>query len=238
MLGALQRTDHVDEPLVGQRQPKVFYYEADGLGSVTSLTDSTGDVAATYAYDSFGKLTNSTGTIPIVPLHRAQSDPDTGLYYYRARYYDPSIGKFISEDPIGFEGSGPNFYAYVRNNPIVYRDPTGLCYTATDKGLLIVSCLAGMDPSFLDPIGPEKPQDSTDSPDPVGGQRNLPGPRGPLNPGGAGSPGPDGGALGAQIANCIAKVLALPPCDGSKKCDAKPVPSHQPTPFVPLIPSH
>jgi YD repeat-containing protein len=51
----------IDEPLVGQRQPKIFYYEADGLGSVTSLTDPTAAVAATYTYDSFGFMTASTG---------------------------------------------------------------------------------------------------------------------------------------------------------------------------------
>jgi YD repeat-containing protein len=52
----------IDEPLVGQRDPKIFYYEADGLGSVTSLTDPTGAVAASYTYDSFGFLMNSTGS--------------------------------------------------------------------------------------------------------------------------------------------------------------------------------
>jgi RHS repeat-associated protein len=51
-------------------------------------------------------------------------DRETGLYYYRARYYDPKAGRFISEDPIGFEG-GINFYAYVANRPTVFRDPDG-----------------------------------------------------------------------------------------------------------------
>ena len=58
-------------------------------------------------------------------------DPEINLYYYRARYYDPKIGRFISEDPIGFEG-GLNFYAYVFNNPGNFVDPWGLdvdvCY--------------------------------------------------------------------------------------------------------------
>jgi YD repeat-containing protein len=52
----------IDEPLVGQRQPKIFFYEADGLGSVTSLTDPTRAIAATYTYDSFGFMTASTGS--------------------------------------------------------------------------------------------------------------------------------------------------------------------------------
>jgi RHS repeat-associated protein len=54
-----------------------------------------------------------------------ESDSETGLYYYRARYYDPSAGRFTREDPIGF-GGGLDFYAYARNNPIIFVDPTGL----------------------------------------------------------------------------------------------------------------
>jgi RHS repeat-associated protein len=52
-------------------------------------------------------------------------DPEIGLYYYRARYYDPHLGRFISEDPIGFRG-GENFYAYVGGNPVSQKDPLGL----------------------------------------------------------------------------------------------------------------
>jgi RHS repeat-associated protein len=54
-----------------------------------------------------------------------ESDPETGLYYYRARYYDPSVGRFLSEDPMQFQG-GINFYRYTSNNPIIGRDPFGL----------------------------------------------------------------------------------------------------------------
>jgi RHS repeat-associated protein len=53
-------------------------------------------------------------------------DPEAGLYYYRARYYDPKIGRFISEDPIGFAGGDVNMFAYVGNNPLGYGDPSGL----------------------------------------------------------------------------------------------------------------
>jgi RHS repeat-associated protein len=54
-----------------------------------------------------------------------EQDEYTGLYYYRARFYDPQIGRFISEDPIGFRG-GINWYAYVGNNPLGFTDPLGL----------------------------------------------------------------------------------------------------------------
>lgn len=53
-----------------------------------------------------------------------QFDSETGLYYYRARYYDPNLGRFMSEDPIGFRG-GTNFYSYVQSNPIDATDPSG-----------------------------------------------------------------------------------------------------------------
>ncbi len=56
--------------------------------------------------------------------HRPRVGCETGLYYYRARYYDPTVGRFISEDPIGF-GGGINFYAYVRNDPVILTDPLG-----------------------------------------------------------------------------------------------------------------
>jgi len=77
-------------------------------------------------YDSFGNLTSSTG--PFVQPFRytgREWDAETGLYYYRARYYDPVIGRFLSEDPIGFAGS-VNFYRYVDNGPINSIDPGGL----------------------------------------------------------------------------------------------------------------
>jgi RHS repeat-associated protein len=52
-------------------------------------------------------------------------DQETGLYYYRARYYDSSIGRFVSEDPIGFDGRDANLYRYVGNSPVNYIDPSG-----------------------------------------------------------------------------------------------------------------
>jgi RHS repeat-associated protein len=83
-------------------------------------------LSKTYTYDSFGKLLGSSGAVsnPFGFTGR-ESDPETGLMYYRARYYDVSIGRFISEDPIQFRG-GNNFYVYVNNDPTAFVDPTGL----------------------------------------------------------------------------------------------------------------
>jgi RHS repeat-associated protein len=116
----------VDQPLTELRSGTSSYYQQDAIGSVTSLSNSSGALANTYTYDSFGNLTASTGTVtnPFQYTGR-EFEQETGRYFYRARYFDQSIGRFISEDPIGFKG-GINFYAYVLNNPINLSDPTGL----------------------------------------------------------------------------------------------------------------
>jgi|SRR5208337_227803 len=115
----------IDEPLAMFAGGASAYYQADGLGSVTSLTNVAGTLAETYAYDSFGK-TSAVGSLfnPFQYSGRV-ADLETGLYYYRARYYDPRIGRFISEDPIRFR-SGTNFYEYGDNGPISRSDPWGL----------------------------------------------------------------------------------------------------------------
>ena len=121
------QSEGIDEPLAMYRGLTTSYFHADGLGSITSLTDGSGQLAASYVYDSFGKLTASTGTItnPFQYTGR-EFDSETGVYYYRARYYDPGIESFISEDPLGFGGGDVNFYAYVRNDPDNLIDPFGL----------------------------------------------------------------------------------------------------------------
>jgi RHS repeat-associated protein len=116
----------IDQPLALSGTGGTYFYHTDGLGSVTSLTGGSGQIAASYEYDSFGKLTASTGSVtnPFQYTGR-EYDPETGLYYYRARYYDPKTGRFIGEDPMAF-GGGSNFYAYVANRPVVVTDPFGL----------------------------------------------------------------------------------------------------------------
>ena len=129
----------IDEPLAELRSGVTSYYEADGLGSITSLTNSAGAVANTYNYDSFGNLIASTGTLnnPFRYTGR-EFDPETNLHYYRARYYDPIAGRFLNEDPIGFTG-GINRYAYTLNNPALWIDPFGLCLTPWNRFMLGVN---------------------------------------------------------------------------------------------------
>jgi RHS repeat-associated protein len=110
------QTENIDEPLAMLRSSTTSYYHADGLGSVTSLTNGAGSLIQTYGYDSFGKQTSSSGSLlnPFQYTGR-EFDSETGLYFYRARYYDPQVGRFASEDPIGFTG-GTNQYLYVRTS--------------------------------------------------------------------------------------------------------------------------
>jgi len=126
-------TLHIDDPLAMVRSSATSYYETDGLGTVTSLSNSAGSLAQTYTFDAFGKQTASSGSLtnPFKFTGR-EFDTETSLYYYRARYYDPQPGRFLSEDPLGF-GQGVNFYAYVANNPINLIDPTGLAQCCPTK---------------------------------------------------------------------------------------------------------
>ncbi len=134
VLGRYTRTHAVDESLAELRSGTISYYQADALGTVTSLSNPTGVLANTYAYDSFGKLTASTGTLTNPFQYTGRDfDPETGLSYYRARYYDQAIGRFVSEDPIRFAGSSI-FYVYVHNRPVDATDPTGLWILVCSRG--------------------------------------------------------------------------------------------------------
>ncbi|MDA8416700.1 MAG: hypothetical protein M0Z78_06490 [Betaproteobacteria bacterium] len=109
------------------RENEVYFYHADGLGSVVALTDEKQKVVETYAYDSFGNLKDRDNALmqPFTYTGR-EWDKETGLYYYRARYYDPMEGRFVSRDPSGFAGGDVNLYGYVQNNPVNHKDPSGL----------------------------------------------------------------------------------------------------------------
>ena len=98
----------------------------DALGSVLALTDNAGNILTSYRFEPFGTTSLSGATNTNATQYTSREHDRTDLYYYRARYYSPGIGRFISEDPIGFSG-GANLYAYVGDNPVNLIDSLGLC---------------------------------------------------------------------------------------------------------------
>lgn len=114
-------------------------YLTDALGSILALTDNSGSLTSQYNFEPFGN-TSMTGSPSGNSSQFAGRENDgTGLYFYRARYYSPSMQRFISQDPIGFGGGDPNLYAYVFNSPVTLFDPTGLdAWTRVWGGVRVV----------------------------------------------------------------------------------------------------
>jgi RHS repeat-associated protein len=97
----------------------------DALGSTAALSDPTGTVQTQDTFDPFGNTSQSGVSTTSSYAYTGREADGTSLYYYRARYYNPQLGRFISEDPMGFAG-GVNFYSYVRDTPTNSVDPLGL----------------------------------------------------------------------------------------------------------------
>jgi RHS repeat-associated protein len=118
----------VDEPLLQESSTAGrSYLHADALGSIRWKSNQSGAIVASYDYDTFGK---ASGLPDGYSYTGREWDSEIGIYYYRARYYDPRTGRFIGEDPLRF-GGGVNFYAYVDANPVNLIDPFGLVGGAT-----------------------------------------------------------------------------------------------------------
>jgi len=127
----------IDEPIAVTKGGSTFFYHQDGLGSVTDLTDGAGAMAKSYAYDAYGTILESPGTLDQPYSYTGREfDAESGLLYYRARYYDPTTGRFLQKDPIGLGGGDINLYNYVRNNPPRLADPYGLFDLATPGEVL------------------------------------------------------------------------------------------------------
>ncbi len=114
----------------------VVWQLTDRLGSVRDLVNNSGAVVNHLVYDSFGQVISKTNpTVDTRYLFTGREfDQETGLYYYRARYYDQTTGRFLSGDPIGFASGDSNKYRYVNNNPVNNRDPIGL-YAGLDDAI-------------------------------------------------------------------------------------------------------
>ena len=107
-----------------ERARTYYHYACDEMGSITDITDCHGTVLNHYAYDAFGNRTVEEETVENrFGFAGEMMDAVTGQYYLRARFYNPVIARFLSEDT--YYGDGLNLYAYCHNNPVGYVDPSG-----------------------------------------------------------------------------------------------------------------
>jgi RHS repeat-associated protein len=133
--GAGSMTSQLDRDIFGnllsRKEPAGTrrYYHLDGLGGTTALSDETGAMVATLLYDAWGNQRAATGAaVPNYRFTGAELDSVAGLYHMGARFYDPTTGRWLSEDPM--KRNGPfalNFYVYATNNPLGFTDLNGLC---------------------------------------------------------------------------------------------------------------
>jgi RHS repeat-associated protein len=115
----------IDEVFTRTDSGGSFAQLKDALGSTIALVDSSGNMQTSYTYDPYGG-TSVTGTGDGNEFQYTGRENDgNGLYFYRARYYSPLLGRFISEDPLGFAGDDDNLYAYAFDAPTDFIDPLG-----------------------------------------------------------------------------------------------------------------
>jgi RHS repeat-associated protein len=111
----------------------VYYYHVDQLGSTRKVTDSTGTVVRSYTFDPWGNVSSTTGTLSTPFQFAGQyTDMESGLFYLRARYYDPVTDQFVSLDPM--LASTRNAFGYVADNPLNSTDPTGMANACAEGG--------------------------------------------------------------------------------------------------------
>ncbi|MEZ6112123.1 MAG: RHS repeat-associated core domain-containing protein [Pirellulaceae bacterium] len=135
---------------------------ADHLGSIRDVVDDGGQLVNHIQYDSFGNVlsqSDSANSSRFLYTGR-EFDSESELYYYRARYYDANIGRFISEDPLGFGGGHINVFSYVGNLPVLYTDPLGLKKKKLSKdeywrSVKIGALSAIRQSEWINPVGPE-----------------------------------------------------------------------------------
>jgi RHS repeat-associated protein len=118
---------NIDSVLAQDTPTGMVWSLSDRLGTVDALTDASGVVVDKRSFDSFGRILSETN--PSVSFRYGytgrERDLESGLDYYRARYYDPAVGRFISVDPMGFGAGDTNLYRYVGNSSTNAIDPSG-----------------------------------------------------------------------------------------------------------------
>ncbi len=115
------------------------WYMTDRLGSVRQNVNASGSPVNTITYESYGKISSETAPAngDRFKYTSREWDSEIGLQYNRARYYNPGVGRWISEDPIGFKGGDNNLYRYVKNSPVQFSDPSGLQLPAEAGGKVL-----------------------------------------------------------------------------------------------------
>ena len=176
----------IDEIICVQRDNDSFWYLRDRLGSVTRILRSDGGTVDSYQYDVFGSPRRANLIDNPYMFAGREYDPRTGLYYYRARYYHPYIGRFLTADPHRLQGRA-NVYAYAFNNPTRYIDPLGLQAELTEDWLTPLDPFGGPHGWMWDASDPSVPGPDLDI-DVSGGPTSTGAP-GPSSPG---SPDPQG----------------------------------------------
>ncbi|GIW96377.1 MAG: hypothetical protein KatS3mg110_4418 [Pirellulaceae bacterium] len=142
---------------------EVLWALGDHLGTVRDLIDSSGNVVNHLRYEAFGRITSETNAAVdfLFAFTGRERDEESGLFYYRARYYDPAVGRFISEDPLGFAAGDRNLARYVGNIPIVALDPSGLQSPQESPSIRVIR--QPLDPTDRFPIrwriGVDRPAD-------------------------------------------------------------------------------
>jgi RHS repeat-associated protein len=188
-------------------------YLTDALGSVLALSKDDQSIQNFYEYSAYGE-TRALGEDEGNPIQYTGRENDgTGLYYYRARYYDPILKRFVSEDPIGLAGGDVNLYAYVAGNPIQYIDSDGEDWRTWLRAIGVALGLLG-----TPGVGPDNPGGPPAAPSPTS-------PSQPVKPGSVpGNPTPD-------PAKSPTKVPELPrPTPTIPKPPFPPAPAPAPTP--------
>lgn len=138
--------DRADE-ILARFQPGngTAWYLTDHLGTVRDLANASGALLNHIDYDSFGRILSQTNATvgDRFTFTGREWDADVGLYYYRARFYDAQLGRFISQDPIGFAAGDPNLYRYVGNGVLMATDPSGTTVVASVARMAVVGGIAG-----------------------------------------------------------------------------------------------
>jgi RHS repeat-associated protein len=118
----------VDQVLAQEKAGTTSWMLTDHLGTVRDLVNNSGSLVNHFTYDSFGKVLSAMpgGVDTRYKFTGRELDAETGLHYYRARYFDANVGRFIGQDPIGFSAGDSNLYRYVGNSSLNATDPSGL----------------------------------------------------------------------------------------------------------------